>query len=119
MKFYIPAGGSAVTTVKIKKKNIKKLLEGYNNKDRLKEFIFAVERQIDSSTCIGENMNLLPGAFGRKGMTEKKAIKLDETIIERNRKFLKFIKDKYQVELTDKDRELLWYKELKERNIYL
>ena len=76
--------------------------------------MFEVERQIKASQWMFRIDKLIPGSYGRNGMSQKKQIKFDNKIIEYNEKFLKFIKEEFNIELSDNDR-FVFFQELEEK----
>ncbi len=111
----MPSGGGGINSLTVKgenkeviKENLEKQLREWREKGCLKDFIFAVERQIEVSKWVLGMNKIVPRFFGRKGMRKKKQIEFDNKVIEDNEEFLKFIKEEFNIELSDGDRYVFW-----------
>ena len=117
-RFYVPSGGGGVKIFTLKGKNeliikekLKEQIKEWIEKLNLRYIMFEIERQIKGSKWILDTNELIPRSFGRKGMSYEEQIEFDKRIIEDNEKFLKFIKEEFNIKLNDSDR-FIFFQEL-------
>ncbi len=105
MRFHVITDWAKIKTYELKGENKAEMEENFRTQVRewiendiikLKYVMFEIERQIESSERILSHGDVISKVFTPKSVTH-------EQIIEDNKKVLRFIKEEFNMELTDSD----------------
>jgi len=114
LKFHIPKLGTVVIKGRDKekiKKKLVKMIKKMETKENLKPLIFDIERQIEASKKWLKVFGIVPGSFSRGKKNQEETTKFEKKIIKDNKQFLKFLKEEFGIELTEKEKGS-FYKQL-------